>query len=81
MNHLNARKMKFCFKSLKDTHREKAPPNKTLALTKSTNMDIWVVGTSNQLFLKLKQNFQKNNVVTGKTPFFMIGPFCTHHSI
>ena len=34
----------------KDTHREKAPSNKTPALTKSMNMDIWVVGTSNQLF-------------------------------
>ena len=31
--------------------------------------------------LKLKQNFQKNKVVNGKTPFFVIGPFCTHHSI
>ena len=31
--------------------------------------------------LKLKQNFQKNKVVTGKTPFFVIGPFCSHHSI
>ena len=35
-----------------DTHREKAPSNKTPALTKSTNMDIWVVGTSNQLFVR-----------------------------
>ena len=35
---------------LKDTHREKAPSNKTPALTKSTNMNIWLVGTSNQLF-------------------------------
>ena len=26
--------------------------NKTPALTKSTNMDIWVVGTSNQLFTR-----------------------------
>ena len=51
---------------------------------KSMNMDIWVVGTLNQLFIgifKLKQNFQKNKVVTGKTPFFVIGPFCTHRSI
>ena len=32
-------------------------------------------------FLNSKQNFQKNKVVTGKTPFFVIGPFCTHHSI
>ena len=31
----------------KDTHRKKAPSNKTPALTKSTNIDIWVVGTSN----------------------------------
>ena len=47
------------------------------------NMDIWVVGTLNQLFivLKLKQNFQKNKKVIGKTSFFVIDPFCTHHSI
>ena len=31
--------------------------------------------------LKLKQNFQKNKVVTGKTPFFVTGPFRTYHSI
>ena len=36
----------------KDTYREKAMSNKTPALTKSTNMDIWAVGTSNQLFMK-----------------------------
>ena len=30
---------------------------------------------------KLKQNLRKNKVVTGKTPFFVIGPFCTPHSI
>ena len=29
--------------------------------------------------LRLKQNFQKNKVVTGKTSLF--GPFYTHHSI
>ena len=40
------------FYFLKDTHREKAPSNKTPALTKSTNMGIWVVGTSNQLFIR-----------------------------
>ena len=32
---------------MKDTHREKAPSNKTPALSESMNMDIWVVGTSN----------------------------------
>ena len=35
----------------KDTHRAKAPPNETPALTKSTNMGIWVVGKTNQLFM------------------------------
>ena len=29
--------------------------------------------------LKLKQNFHKNKVVTGRTSFFVIGLFCTHH--
>ena len=37
----------YNLKKLKDTHREKAPSNKTPSLTKSMNMDIWVVGTSN----------------------------------
>ena len=37
---------------LKDTHREKAQSNKTPALKKSTNIDIWVVGTSNQLLIR-----------------------------
>ena len=37
---------------LKDTHREIEPLNKTPAFTKSMNMDIWVVGTSNQLFIR-----------------------------
>ena len=35
---------------VKDTHREKAPSNKTPALTKSINMSISAVGTTNQLF-------------------------------
>ena len=41
-------------------------------------MEICMAGTSNQLFykvLKLKQNFWKNEVVTGKTLAFVIGPF------
>ena len=32
-------------------HKEKAPSNKTPGLTKSTNMGIWVGGTTNQLFI------------------------------
>ena len=35
-----------------NTHRKKAPSNKTAPLTESTNMDIWKVGTSNQLFIR-----------------------------
>ena len=37
---------------LEDTHRKKAPSNKTPALTESTNMGIWIVGTSNQLCIR-----------------------------
>ena len=36
-----------------DTHREKAPSNKTPALTKSTNVGIWVVGASNELRIRV----------------------------
>ena len=32
---------------IKDTYREKAPSKKIPVLTESTNMGIWVVGTSN----------------------------------
>ena len=35
---------------IKNAHREKALSKKTLTITKSMNMDIWVVGTSNKLF-------------------------------
>ena len=41
----------FC-ETLKNTHRGKAPLNKTPALTKSMSMDIWVVCTSNKLFIR-----------------------------
>ena len=40
------------FIPFKDIHREKAPSNKTPALTKSRNMGIWVVGTPNQPFIR-----------------------------
>ena len=69
--------------SFKDAHREKAPSNKTPALSESMNMDIWVVGTTNQLFVTgsyTEKNFSKN-VDTCKTAFFVIGQFCTPHSI
>ena len=47
-------------------------------------MDILVIAISNQIVTrgsKLKQNLQKNKVVTRKTPVFVIGSFCTPHSI
>ena len=40
------------YPNLKDTHRETAPTNETTALTKGTNIGIWVVGTKNQLFIR-----------------------------
>ena len=43
------------FRTIKDTHREKVPSNKTPALTESMKMDMWVVGTLNQLFLEGSQ--------------------------
>ena len=36
----------------KDTHREKAPSNKTPEFAKSRNMGILVVATSNQLITR-----------------------------
>ena len=49
------------------------------------NMDNWIVGTSNQLFRRGSYSetkiFIKIKVVTGKTPFFVTGAFCTPHSI
>ena len=70
--------------NIMDTHREKAPSNKTPALTKSMNTDIWVVDTLDQLFIRgsyTEKNFQKNKGVSGKTPFFVKGQFCTTHFI
>ena len=32
-------------------------------------------------FLKLNQIFKKSKVVTGRSSFFVIGPFCTPHSV
>ena len=47
------------------------------------NVDIWIVGT-NQLYITgsyTKTKLPKNKVATGKTSFFVIGPFCNPHSI
>ena len=70
---------------LKDTHREKKHPQ--MKLQRLYKVQIWAFGlllqqtNSLKVVLKLKQNSQKNKAVTGKTPFFVIGPFCSHHFI
>ena len=43
---------KAALKDIHSSHREKAPSNKTPALTKSRNLGIWVVAISNQLFIR-----------------------------
>ena len=37
---------------IKDTQRERALSNNTKTLTESANMGVWVVGTSNHLFVR-----------------------------
>ena len=62
----------------KDIHRKKAPSNKTPMILKGINVNIWVVGTSNQLFIRgceTETKFLKNKAVNGKNPFFAIDPF------
>ena len=66
--------------AVKDTHSANAPQNKTQTLNKDMNMNFWVVGTQNQLFIR-GSNFQKNKVANDKTPFFVIAPFCISHSV
>ena len=39
-------------KCIKNTHSEKPSSNETPALSKSMNMNIWVVGISNKLFIR-----------------------------
>ena len=39
-------------KVFEDTHRENTHSKKTRGLLKSINMDIWVIGTLNQLFIR-----------------------------
>ena len=48
------------------------------------NMDIWVVVhqmNSLQEVLKPKKHFKGTKAFAGKTLSFVIGPFCTCHSI
>ena len=40
------------FETFKDTHMEKKSSSKIQGLTKSINMDILIIGTLNQLFMR-----------------------------
>ena len=47
-------------------------------------MDIWVIDTLNQLFIRgfyTRIKFQKNKVVRDKTPFIVISQICTPYYI
>ena len=66
----------------KDTHWEKTPSNKTEAVRKSTT--IWAIGIFNELFIAdffAEIEVSKNEVVRGKSQFFVIVPLCTPYSI
>ena len=65
----------------KDSHWENTPSNRTEALTKSINMHIWTIGLLNQLFIRDSYTQISKKVVSDKSPFFVIGPLCTPHSI
>ena len=77
--------MSYFRKSSQDSLRKNTPSNKTEALTKSINMYIWAIGRLNQLFIRGSYTqftfLILNEVVSGKSPFVVIGPFCTPHSI
>ena len=48
------------------------------------NIDIWVIEKSNEQFIRgsyIEINFSKKKAVSGRIPFFVIGPFFTSHSI
>ena len=49
---INETRWFLLIKPLRILTGKKEPSNKTQALTKRVNMDIWVVGTTNQLFIR-----------------------------
>ena len=59
--------------SFQDTRREKPPSNTTPKLSKSMNVNIKSVGTSNKIF--------ENKLVAGKNHFVVIGPLCSPYLI
>ena len=57
----------------KDTRNENALTNKTQALTKSMNMDIWVISTLNQLIVRGSYTEIQNLALCEK--FILYSPF------
>ena len=51
-----------------------------IKLKRLQKVRIWAFGSLVHQ-IKLKQIFQKHVLATGKTPFFVVGPFCSHCSI
>ena len=49
----------ICNNLSKNTHRKNTPSNKTQAVTKSMNVDLWVFGILNQLFITGSYNQTK----------------------
>ena len=58
---------------------ENIPSNKTKVLTKSMNMYYIKSTVYRRFYTQIK--FLKNEVFSGKNPFFVISPFCTSYSI
>ena len=53
----------------------------TIKLQCLRKIRIWIFVSLVHEITQIKSIFQKNKVVTGKTPLFMIGQFCSRHSI
>ena len=69
--------LQFVLRSIfiKDTHKENTPLNTTETLSKSMNMHLWAIGTSNQLFIRgsfPQTMFRKNEVVMTESPIYKV---------
>ena len=79
--------IQVCFWSHEDLKILTGKKHPKIKLQRSRKIRIWTFGSlvhqinSIKEVLKLKQIFQKDKVFTGKTPLFVIGPFCSSHSI
>ena len=49
-------KTTLCLRSVKDTPMDNTPSNTTQVLTKSIYIEIWVIGTLNEVFIRASNN-------------------------